>query len=217
MAKRELSDRQRHILEYISEFQTNYGYPPTIRQIGDACGISSRSVVNYNLKSLEGDNYIEREEKVSRGIRVIEDGVAKLESSMVRIPIVGRIFASQPVEYPDPSSSFSPDEMLTLTRDLVHEKDMGNLYALEVRGDSMIDAMVNEGDLVVMKKVYEVRNGDMVAVWLRDENATTLKHYYLENGRVRLQPANPYMDPIYVDPRNVEVQGKVVLVVRQLQ
>ncbi len=210
-----LSDRQRCMLDYISQFQGESGYPPTIRQIGAACDISSTSVVNYNLKKLEKENFIVRDLKVSRGIRVINPPTAQpAASNLVNVPIVGRIFASEPVEYPDPSSSFAPDEVLALTRDLVSDRD--ELFALEVRGDSMIDAMVSDGDIVVMKRVVEANNGDMVAVWLRDEGATTLKRFYLEDGRVRLQPANPTMEPIYVDPANVEIQGKVVLVVRQL-
>ena len=91
------------------------------------------------------------------------------------------------------------------------------LYALRVFGDSMIDAMVNDGDIVVMKKVDQARNGEMVAVWLSDRDETTLKYFYLENGKVRLQPANPLMKPIIIeDPSIVEIQGKVVLVIRQL-
>jgi repressor LexA len=90
------------------------------------------------------------------------------------------------------------DEVIELTRDLI--SDDGDLFALKVKGNSMIDAMVSDGDIVVMKKVDRARNGEMVAVWLNDRGETTLKHFYLENGRVRLQPANPTMQPIYVDP-----------------
>jgi repressor LexA len=92
-----------------------------------------------------------------------------------------------------------------------------NLFALEVDGDSMIDAMVNDGDVIIMKPTREARNGEMVAVRIKDQNETTLKHFYKEGNRVRLQPANPTMDPIYVDSsQDIEVQGSVVLVIRQL-
>ena len=133
---------------------------------------------------------------------------------LVTIPLAGFIFASQPVLVGDTPQTAS-DEAIEITRDLV--KDSGDLFALRVKGDSMIDAMVNDGDIVVMKKVDRARNGEMVAVWLNDRSETTLKHFYLENGRVRLQPANPTMQPIMIDdPSTVQVQGKVVLVVRQL-
>ncbi len=218
MAKGKLSERQRGILDFIREFQRQYGYPPTIRQIGEKVGISSTSVVNYNLNKLEKDGYLNRDLKVSRGLRLVETAEAMINSvvgPVVRIPLVGRIFASQPVPVPGATSAFAPDEAIEITRGLV--KDPENLFALQVRGDSMIDAMVNDGDIVVMRKQENARNGEMVAVWLNDREETTLKHFYLENGRVRLQPANPTMGPIYVDPKNVQVQGKVVLVLRQMK
>ena len=129
------------------------------------------------------------------------------------IPLAGYIFASAPVLVGDTPQT-ATDEVIELTRDMV--SDEGELFALRVKGDSMIDAMVNDGDIVVMKRVDRAHNGDMVAIWLSDRNETTLKKFYLENGRVRLQPANPTMGPIYVDPDNVVVQGKVMLVLRQM-
>ena len=136
---------------------------------------------------------------------------------LVSVPLVGRIFASEPVPMPDAPSSFAPEEAISLTRDMIGDDD-GDIFALEVRGDSMIDAMINDGDIVVMKRRIMAQNGDLVAIWLRDEEETTLKHFYLEeDGRVRLQPANPTMKPIYADPANVRVQGKVVLVLRQME
>jgi repressor LexA len=218
MAKGKLSERQRDILDFIREFQRQYGYPPTIRQIGEKVGISSTSVVNYNLNKLEKEGYLTRDLRVSRGLRLVEAveaAASALNGAVVRIPLVGRIFASQPVPVPGAATSFAPDEAIEITRGLV--KDPENLFALQVRGDSMIDAMVNDGDIVVMRKQEQARNGEMVAVWLNDREETTLKHFYLENGRVRLQPANPTMGPIYVDPKNVQVQGKVVLVLRQMK
>jgi repressor LexA len=109
--------------------------------------------------------------------------------------------------------------MVDVARSLLpaREKNSSDLYALEVQGDSMIDAMINDGDIVIMKHVQEVRNGEMVAVWLDDRDETTLKYFYKENGRVRLQPANPTMKPIIVDdPAAVKIQGKVVMVIRQM-
>jgi repressor LexA len=217
MAKGKLSERQRDILDFIRDFQHHSGYPPTIRQIGEKVGISSTSVVNYNLNKLEKDGYLVRDLKVSRGLRLVEtaENLAAAITNIVRVPLVGRIFASKPVPVPGADTAFAPDEAIEITRGLV--KDPENLFALQVRGDSMIDAMVNDGDIVVMRKQEHARNGEMVAVWLNDREETTLKHFFLENGKVRLQPANPTMGPIFVDPKNVQVQGKVVLVLRQMK
>jgi len=216
MAKGKLSERQRGMIDFIRRFTQDKGYPPTIRQMGEAVGISSTSVVNYNLNKLEKDGHLTRDLKVSRGVRLVEAPGSKPArlGDLVTVPLAGFIFASQPVLVGDTPQTAS-DEAIEITRDLV--KDSSDLFALRVKGDSMIDAMVNDGDIVVMKKVDRARNGEMVAVWLNDRNETTLKHFYLENGHVRLQPANPTMQPILIDdPSTVQVQGKVVLVVRQL-
>jgi repressor LexA len=215
MAKGKLSERQQDMISFIGSFTRDRGYPPTIRQIGEAVSISSTSVVNYNLNKLERDGYILRDLKVSRGVRLV-DGVGRKGSRKLdnlSIPLAGFIFASEPVLIGDTPQT-ATDEVIELTRDLI--SDEGELFALRVKGDSMIDAMVNDGDIVVMKKVDRARNGEMVAVWLSDRSETTLKHFFLENGRVRLQPANPTMGPIYADPGNVVVQGKVMLVLRQM-
>jgi repressor LexA len=116
-------------------------------------------------------------------------------------------------------SYYDADSMVDIARSLLPARERGSsdLFALEVQGDSMIDAMVFDGDLVIMKPAKEARNGEMVAVWLNDRDETTLKYFYLENGRVRLQPANPTMKPIYIeDPSTVEIQGKVIMVIRQV-
>ena len=210
MAKGKLSDRQREIIAFIGKFTKEKGYPPTIRQIGEAAGISSTSVVNYNLNKLEKGGFLNRDLKVSRGVRLANEK----RPEVVSIPLAGYIFASEPVLVGDTAQT-AADEAIELTRDIIH--DAGDLFALRVKGDSMIDAMVNDGDIVVMKKANQARNGEMVAVWLNDRHETTLKHFYLENGRIRLQPANPTMQPIIIDnPSKVQIQGKVVLVLRQL-
>ena len=215
MAKGKLSERQKEMINFIGRFTDDRGYPPTIRQIGEAVSISSTSVVNYNLNKLERDGFIMRDLKVSRGVRLAEGVGRKIgrKALNISIPVAGYIFASEPVLIGDTPQT-ATDEVIELTRDLI--SDEGELFALRVKGDSMIDAMVNDGDIVVMKKVDRARNGEMVAVWLSDRSETTLKHFFLENGRVRLQPANPTMGPIYVDPGNVVVQGKVMLVLRQM-
>lgn len=219
MAKGKLSDRQRHILDFINNFSTESGYPPSIREIGSAVGISSTSVVNYNLNRLVEEGYLSRDQHVSRGLRLTEKfaEVAQQVVETIRIPLVGRIFASEPVPMPGTDSPmFGVEDAIEITRDMIPSSGEG-LFALEVQGDSMIDAMVGDGDIVVMKSDPEWRNGDMVAVWLEDKEETTLKHIYREGDRIRLQPANPTMGPIYVEnPQHLRVQGKVMLVVRQM-
>jgi repressor LexA len=218
MTKGKLSDRQKRMLEFIQRFTADSGYPPSIREIGDAADISSTSVVNYNLNRLVDEGFLARDQNVSRGLRLTDKlgRASERLANIVRVPLVGRIFASEPVLLPGTDSPiFGTDEAIEISRGLL-PSDNG-LFALQVKGDSMIDAMVSDGDIVVMTKADEWRNGDMVAVWLRDREETTLKHIYREGSRVRLQPANPTMQPIYVEnPDTLEVQGKVMLVVRQL-
>ena len=218
MVKGKLSDRQQRMLSFIRRFTADSGYPPSIREIGKAVGISSTSVVNYNLNRLVEEGLLGRDQNVSRGLRLVESltGMREGHRDLISIPLVGRIFASEPVPLPGTDSAiFGADEAIEITGDLLSATE--GLFALEVKGQSMIDAMIDDGDIVVMKREPEWRNGDMVAVWLKDREETTLKRIYREQGRVRLQPANPTMDPIYVEsPEEVEVQGKVMLVVRQL-
>ena len=215
MARGKLSDRQRKMLDFIRMFSLQNGYPPSIREIGEAVDISSTSVVNYNLNRLVEQGYLDRDQNVSRGLRLTEKLSSQVQN-IVRVPLVGRIFASEPVPVPSSGSPmFGADEAIEITQDLLSTKE--DLFALQVKGDSMIDAMVGEGDIVVMQRRPEWSNGDMVAVWLKDKEETTLKHIYRDGDTVRLQPANPTMQPIYVEnPENLEVQGKVMLVLRQL-
>jgi len=224
-----LTDPQIRVLEVLDRFQRKSGYPPSIREIKDKAQLSSTSVVNYYLDQLEGMGYIERDEHVSRGIRLVKsladiiptaaNKIHQVVTETLSIPVIGRIFASAPV--PVPSSDFRYmdfENTVDVALSMLPEREVDKLYALEVRGDSMIDAMVYDGDIVIMKPTKEVRNGDMVAIWLDDKDETTLKYFYLENGRVRLQPANPTMSAIYVEnPEAVQVQGKVVMVIRPMK
>ncbi|MBI5877080.1 MAG: transcriptional repressor LexA [Chloroflexi bacterium] len=210
-----LTAKQENILNFIRDFGQAHGYPPSIREIGQNIGISSTSVVNYNLLKLEREGHLERNPTISRGIRLAGPSAARSEpSERFRVPMVGTIVASKPMPVPDDSFADIPQDMVELTRDIVRPQE--GLFALRVKGDSMIDALVNDGDIVVMKKPSDVHNGDMVGVRLKDRNETTLKRIYRERGRVRLQPANPRMKPIYVSAANIEVQGKVVAVIRQM-
>jgi repressor LexA len=224
-----LSQRHKRILSFLEDYQVQFGFPPSIREIGENTQISSTSVVNYYLNQLEEMEYIERQSNVSRGIRVLKNLAGELSqkvrqaagaiSDLITIPLVGNIVAGEPM--PVPPSDFNyydPESGIDIARSLLPARERTDqLYALKVHGDSMIDAMVNDGDIVIMKKVDQAHNGEMVAIWLRDRDETTLKYFFLENGHVRLQPANPSMKPIIIDdPNVVEVQGKVVLVIRQL-
>ncbi|WP_374688430.1 transcriptional repressor LexA [Promineifilum sp.] len=227
MNEKPLSKRQQSILQFTRGYMDEHGRPPTIREIGKAVGINSTSVVNYNLSKLEEKGYLDRDPDVSRGLRLTEkaEGLAQSVTQvatavrdaldrLVRIPLVGDIVAGRPVMTGnDTFSTYDEDDAVELSRSMLSEKPDG-LFALRVRGDSMIDAMVNDGDIVVMRPQYEAKNGEMVAVWLRNDT-TTLKHFYNEGQQVRLQPANPTMEAIYVNPADVQVQGKVVMVLRQ--
>ncbi len=212
-----LSRRQERMLDFIRRFVNDHQFPPTIREIGEAVDISSTSVVNYNLNALEKKGMIERDRNVSRGLRLAEEEQLSAGGPrVVRIPLLGRIAAGEPIPVPDQLTDFAVfgDDMVEVAAGML--EDTGDIYALEVRGQSMIDALINDGDIVVMKHQSHAENGDMIAARLREDNETTLKRFYLEGDRVRLQPANPQMAPIYVPAENVEVQGKVMMVIRRL-
>jgi len=210
-----LSERQKRIIKFLGEYVEENGYPPSIREIGAAAGISSTSVVSYNLKRLEEKGYISRDREISRGLKLATLGRQMAPQALVRIPLLGRIVAGEPIPVPGSDFALMGDETVELTRDILGDPE--GLYALQVQGDSMIDALINDGDIVVMRHQQKVENGEMAAVWLKENEEVTLKRFYDEGAQVRLQPANPTMRPIYVNPRQVEVQGKVVMVVRQLQ
>lgn len=208
-----LSERQQGIYRFIRHFVHEKYYPPTIREIGDALDISSTSVVNYNLNKLVDAGLIERDREVSRGLKVAED-MEPGPRDVISAPLMGAIAAGSPIPVLDETSSRYSHDVVQLTRDIC--KDEEGIYALRVKGDSMIDALISDGDIVIMRHEETANNGEMVAVWLKDDESTTLKRFYQEGEKVRLQPANPTVAPIYVDPENVDIQGKVVAVVRNL-
>ena len=217
-----LSERQKNILAYIREYVLENGRPPTIREIGAATNISSTSVVNYNLGKLEDKGLIDRDADVSRGLRLTEKAggmaqqVANTVTRMLQVPMLGQIVAGKPIEVGNDSFDvFDEDDMVEVSATMVGSKKPDSLFALRVSGESMIDAMVNDGDIVIMQQQETAQNGDMVAVWLDSSGTTTLKHFYHEGKQVRLQPANPTMDPIYVPANDVRIQGKVMMVLRQ--
>lgn len=212
-----ISDKQRRILNVVGEYIDENGYPPSMREICSAAGISSTSVVSYNLDRLEEAGYIVRDREVSRGLRLAGSVQGEeAPAGFLSLPLLGRIVAGEPVPVPSSDFALMGDESIEVSRELLGDPE--GLYALEVEGDSMVDALVNDGDIVIMRHQERVENGEMAAVWLRGQGEVTLKRFYQEQGgRVRLQPANPTMGPIYVDdPSRVVVQGKVVMVIRRL-
>ena len=229
--KKKLSERQKNILSFIYSYREDHDRPPTIREIGAAVDISSTSVVNYNLTRLEEREYLIRDAEVSRGISftdkareflgIVTENInqavesAAVDFGLLKVPLRGNIGASLPLEsvMSDDFSPYDEDDAIEISASMVNGRSE-DLFALRVNGDSMIDAMVNDGDIVIMQHQQTASNGDMVAVWLEDDTMT-LKYFYYDEDRIRLQPANPTMDPIYAAPKDVQVQGKVMMVLRQ--
>ena len=232
-----LSERQKSILAFIAEFVEGNNYPPTIREIGTACGISSTSVVKYNLTKLEREQLIRRDKEVSRGLslaweRLQEVGLAANLTGaptpreradndsggpfqgFFQIPVLGFIAAGQPIQV-ETTDHLSADEWLDLNGSLF--RNPAELYALRVQGDSMIDASVLDGDIVILRHQERAENGEMVAAWIDNKNETTLKHFYLEGDQVRLRPANASYPEMFLPAADVSVKGKVVSVIRQLE
>jgi len=209
----ELSSRQQKIIEFIRRFWKDYHYPPTVRDIVNGCDISSTSVVDYNLAILEREGYIRRHSGISRGIELVSDTVGE---AVRKVPVIGLIAAGKPIPVPsaDTWDNTASAETIEVTEDVTRGKK--DVYALKVKGSSMIDALINDGDLVLMQHTNTVENGETAAVWLKAEKEATLKKVYRERNRVRLQPANSLMQPIYASPDNMEIQGKVVAVIRRV-
>jgi len=213
--KTTLSERQKRIVAFIRDFVDDHQYPPTVRDIQTGCDVSSTSVVDYNLKKLQQMGYLKRRREVSRGIELVGEGLRGSKREVVRVPIMGSIAAGEPLFAPDaPAYADESHDTIDLTAGLT--QDRPNLFALRVKGTSMIDALVADGDIVILEQTAEARDGDMVAAWLDDSEETTLKRFYMEGDEVRLQPENETMEPIRVAASNVSVRGKVVGVVRSL-
>jgi repressor LexA len=209
---KKLSERQKNILKYIEAYVDERGYPPSIREIGDRVGISSTSVVDYNLRVLERDGYVRRDREVSRGLELVAGSRAQRQSQprLVRIPVVGSIAAGFPIEAIE-----DPSDVVELPFGSVPD----DCYALRVRGTSMIEDHIDDGDLVVIRPQQAVDNGDIAVAIVNDgsvNGGATLKRFYLEGDTVRLQPRNPAMQPIMVPADQVEVRGKVVKLLRDL-
>ena len=206
----DLSLRQQKILQFLIQFMDDNQYTPSVREIQNGCDISSTSVVDYNLRRLEEKGFIHRGKEISRSIAL--DG--NQSNRTIPVPILGKIAAGVPLPMPSENDIWSSDqEMLELTEDQTKGK---KVFALMVEGTSMIDALINDGDIVVLEPTSSCNNGEMVAVWLKGENETTLKQFFHEGDKVRLQPMNSTMSPIYVDPSDIEIQGRVVTAIRSM-
>jgi repressor LexA len=210
------ADRKLKILEYIAGTLRARGYPPSVREIAGAVGLSSTSAVHHHLQILEREGYLERGAAQSRAIRLTPNAAIRLglSSELVPqatsadsrvVPIIGEIAAGGPIEaYQDASESMAVPDILAPS---------GDAYVLKVRGDSMIEAHIADGDYVLIRPQSTARNGDIVVAQV-EENAVTLKRFFKEKDKVRLKPANPsYPDQVYDD---VRIQGKLIGVIRRL-
>lgn len=237
-----LSERQRNILQFIIKFFNENEFPPTIREIGEEVGISSTSVVNYNLAKLEELGLIARRKEVSRGLSLNWDRVQEMNatlalvpadalpvpavrngngtslpdemSMLMRVPVLGRIAAGEPIQV-EARHPQDPDGWVEIPDGMI--KSRGPFFALRVKGDSMIDASVLDGDIVVLRHQETAEDGDMVAAWVEGDEETTLKYLFREGRNVRLQPANPNYAPIIRPANNVRINGRVVYIMRSLE
>lgn len=213
--KKPLRPKQKRILEFIQQFLEENGIPPTVRDIQKECEISSTSVVDYNLRIMERDGYLRRRQDIARGIELLDETGQPVINGAVRVQIVGSIAAGEPIPAFSSEGAAAAAEFDTVEVSPELKKKHDTLFALSVKGTSMIDALIDDGDVVVIKPTSTARNGEMVVAWLREEEEATLKKFYREGSQIRLQPANSTMDPIYAAADNVEVRGRVVEVLRQ--
>ncbi len=215
MVIKKMPPRRQRILSFLQVFYADNGIPPTVRDIQRACEISSTSVVDYNLKKLREAGYINRRQDVARGIEILDEEGEPI-SNAPRVHIIGSIAAGTPIPALSTEDVESSQEFDTVEVSPDLQRQHGQLFALRVNGTSMVDALIDDGDVVIIKPAADANNGDMVVAWLKEENEATLKKFYSEGRRIRLQPANSTMDPIFCSADNVEVKGKVVSVVRNL-
>lgn len=199
---RELSGRQRQILEYIQKCVEEKGYPPSVREIGQAVGLSSSSTVHGHLSRLEQKGYLRRDPTKPRAIELLSPEHRRVPYQQV--PVVGRVTAGQPILAVENVETYIP-----LSKELFGEDE---LFVLKVRGDSMIEAGILDGDWVIVRRQATAENGDIVVAMIEEE--ATVKRFFREQGHIRLQPENPTMEPIIVD--RVEILGLVVGLIRKL-
>jgi repressor LexA len=196
------------ILEYIKTFRQKNGYSPSVREVAQHCGINSPSVVQYHLNHLEQAGFITKGKDKSRSLGIVGE-----TEETVLVPLLGIIAAGQPIWVPSVDKwGVEAQRMIGVPREATRGKT--DPFALQVRGNSMVDAMIADGDIVILEQIEDVKDGDVVACWLENEQEVTLKKIFFENEKVRLQPCNPYMLPVYHDRENIRVQGRVMAVLR---
>ncbi len=204
--KRELTDRQRQILDYIRAEIHRCGYPPSVREIGEAVGLSSSSTVHSHLAALEAKGLLRRDPSKPRALEVLDyrDTDRAIDYGQVRaVPLVGQVAAGTPI-----LAAENIEATMTLPAEMADEQT----FILRVRGDSMIEAGIMDGDFVVVRQQTTAQNGEIVVALLGEES--TVKRFFKEADRIRLQPENHTMEPIY--SRDVQVMGKVVALFRRL-
>jgi repressor LexA len=202
MAVLPLTKRQREILDYLQDFIQQHGYAPSLEEIGRRFGLSSLATVHKHLTNLQEKGFIKRAWNRSRSVEMIATNTAV---RAIELPLLGYVSAGAPIE------AVASSETIAVPEDLVGRRDT---YVLRVRGNSMIDEQICDGDFVIVEDRKTAQNGETV-VALVGGSDVTLKKLYRENGRVRLQPANPSMQPLFVDPEQLQVQGVVVGVMRK--
>jgi repressor LexA len=202
-----LTSRQQEILQYIKKYIVKYGYPPTVREIAKAMGVSSPATIHAHLSNLEEKGMIKKENSKNRAIELlVENEYLDKNDDIVQVPLLGKITAGSPIEAIE-----NPGEYFALPTNLIpNNKEIFTLY---VSGDSMINVGIYDGDIVIVERTNEARNGDIV-VAMTDDNEVTLKTFYKEKDRVRLQPENDNMEPIILD--NVSILGRAIGLYRKL-
>ena len=201
----ELTPRRRQILDFIATTIQERGYPPTVREIGAEIGLKSSSSVHYHLRVLEDEGYITRDGSLTRALRVSGSGESADRSGTTYLPLVGRVAAGAPI-----LATENIERLVPTSADLFGQ---GELFLLEVKGDSMIEAGILDGDLVVVNQQPTAEDGEIVVAMLDDE--ATVKHLHRHPDRVELRPANSTMDPIFAE--DVQVIGRVCGVIRSLR
>ncbi len=201
------------IINFIEHYQAQHHRSPSYREIGAAVGITSKDHVSRDLKRLERQGYLSLTPRVGRSIVLLRNarGSRGRGALAIPLPIVGTIKTRQPI--PDHNPQNPPLDWVTVGRELIEDQD--DVIVLRVEGDSMIDALVHAGDLVVIKPGRAAQSGEMVAVWVKPYQKLALKYYYPENGHVRLQPANPELPAVHLHPSEVEIQGQVLAIMRK--
>lgn len=202
-----LTPKQEEILTFIKEYVVKYGYPPTIREIGAAVGTSSPATVHVHLANIENKGFIKRQGTKNRAIEIlVENEFAKAQNNVVEVPLLGKVTAGSPIEAIE-----NPDDLFSLPSYLVPKNK--NVFTLKVDGCSMIKAGILDGDIVIVERQTEAKNGEIV-VAMNDENEVTLKTFYKEKNHFRLQPENDTMEPIILD--NVTILGKAIGLYRKI-